>query len=132
MTQQTLISFIKFGIVGLVNTAIDISLFFFLYKKIGLGIIPSNVISFSFAVTNSYLMNKYWSFIQTSKLHKASIQFIKFVTISSCALILNTAILIIGDGYVDLLILKLLAAVITTLFNFLMYRYYVFGIPKDR
>jgi len=58
--------FFKFLIVGLNNTGLDFLILnllmfsFNIYK--GLPIIFFNIISFSIAVTNSYLINRFWTF----------------------------------------------------------------------
>lgn len=66
MIKETFKQFFKFLIVGLNNTGLDflilnlLMLSFNLYK--GLPIIFFNIISFTIAVTNSYLVNRFWTF----------------------------------------------------------------------
>lgn len=119
-------SLIKFGCVGVVNTAIDFSIFFTLHSAFGIGIITANLTAFSFAITNSYLMNKFWSFKHKKTSRPTYGNFLLFCTVSIIAVSLNTFILIIGKPYADLIYLKIIGAFITPTFNFLMYRYVVF------
>lgn len=64
--MKTLKQFVKFLIVGTNNTALDFLILnllmfsFNIYK--GLPLIFFNIISFSIAVTNSYLINRFWTF----------------------------------------------------------------------
>lgn len=124
-------SLIKFICVGLINTAIDFTVFFFLHWVIGLDIITSNVIAFGLAVTNSYIMNKLWSFKQTQFHYSTHKQFVIFIAVSVLSVVLNTGILVAGEPYIPILYLKILATVVTPLFNYLMYRYVVFRIHRN-
>lgn len=57
---------VKFLAVGFMNTALDFAVLNLLMWRTGIykgpWIILLNVVSFSIAVTNSYLWNKYWTF----------------------------------------------------------------------
>jgi len=55
---------VKFGIVGAVNTIIDFGILNLLISVFGWSILLANTISFSVAVINSFLFNKYWTFRQ--------------------------------------------------------------------
>ncbi len=54
--------FIKFSLVGLVNTAIHYGIFISLYEFLGVYHLFASGIGFCFAVTNSYVINKHWTF----------------------------------------------------------------------
>ncbi len=90
------LQFGKFVIVGFINTAIDFAILNLLmylaniYK--GPEIIIFNAISFTAAVINSYLMNKYWTFGDKSR-EGAAKQFVEFLVVSTGGIILNTAII---------------------------------------
>ncbi|MCX7779016.1 MAG: GtrA family protein [Patescibacteria group bacterium] len=66
MIKETIKQFFKFLIVGLNNTALDfliLNLLMFTFNLYqGLPIIFFNLISFTIAVTNSYLVNRFWTF----------------------------------------------------------------------
>lgn len=86
----------KFFIVGILNTGLDFAVLNFLmwmtqtYK--GTSLVIFGTISFSVAVTNSYFLNKYWTFGDQSKA-QAPQQFIKFLSVSIGGLILNNSII---------------------------------------
>lgn len=57
--------FIKFSAVGALNTAVDFGVYFTLTRLIFLfqqNYLLANALAFLAAVTNSYFLNKYWTF----------------------------------------------------------------------
>jgi len=81
----------KFGIVGVINTFVDIGIFNFLKFIIGLSTVFANIISVSAAIVNSYIWNKKWTFRDKEK--NVSKQFVVFVVLSLGGLIINTVVL---------------------------------------
>ncbi|MGD0753155.1 MAG: GtrA family protein [Anaerolineales bacterium] len=59
-----LVQAVKFGAVGILNTAIDLGLYFVLTRWLGLGALPilAKSISYSAGILNSFLWNKFWTF----------------------------------------------------------------------
>jgi len=57
----------KFAAVGVLNTAIDFALFAALLFGAGWGLIAANSTSYLVAALNSYLVNKYWTFEDSSR-----------------------------------------------------------------
>ncbi|MGE0748855.1 MAG: GtrA family protein, partial [Rhodospirillales bacterium] len=55
-------SFVRFATVGLVNLAIDMAIFSALHFGLGVALIPANTVAFVVAVTNSFFMNRQWTF----------------------------------------------------------------------
>ena len=47
----------KFGLVGVLNTLIDIALFWLLYSVFGVPYLVANVLSFGAGMLNSFVMN---------------------------------------------------------------------------
>jgi putative flippase GtrA len=54
-------SFIKFSMVGVVNTLVDVTIFTALHTA-GLSLLPSNIISTSVALTLSFILNRRFTF----------------------------------------------------------------------
>lgn len=117
--------FIKFAIVGVINTLLN-WIIFFLLNSLGIYYIVSNVIAYTVATINSYLWNSKWVFGYTKGFKdNASI---KFIILNIVGLILNTIILFI---LVDMFnIGKLIALVITTaivmIINYIVNKVWVF------
>lgn len=119
-------SFFRFAFVGVINTGVDFSIFFTLYSFLGWPLIAANVIAFSAAVINSYLLNKYWSFSGQKSGKKSWRQFSAFLIISLISLTLSTSILVFGKPFAPVLGLKLIGAVFIPLLNYFAYKYIVF------
>ena len=134
----TLLQFIKFAIIGVLNTAIDFGIFnllmwgFDIYK--GSWMFLFNVISFSAAASNSYFFNKYWTFGELSKI-KAS-QFFKFFIVSVGGALINSAIVFGVTTFISpqfglgkelwANLAKLIATLVAWVWNFTMYKFVVF------
>lgn len=88
--------FAKFFVVGLTNTGIDFAVYNFLMWITGINrglfIVIFATVSFSVAVINSYLLNKYWTFSDKNS-SKNSSQFVKFLTVALGGLVLNNSII---------------------------------------
>lgn len=120
-------SVIRFVVTGGLNTVIDLAVFALLYFIFEVHLILANVLAFLVAVTNSYLMNRYWSFAHLRSNKHTLREYIEFVSASIFAVFFSTAILVFGQAYLAVGILKLLAAIVTPIVNFLLYRFLVFA-----
>ena len=119
-------SFIRFGITGGNNTIIDFAIFFVLYQLLSWAIIPANALAFFVANIQSYFVNKHWSFKEHHE-SKASIkEYLSFVSASIFSLIVGTSIILIGEKWLPVMVLKLISAVVTPLINYVMYRFVIF------
>jgi len=132
------IQFIKFLLVGLLNTGIDFGVLNLLMFSTGItsGFYYSifKAISFTCSVINSYILNKRWTFQRGKDIKKK--EFSKFFTISliSFGVNISVASILVNDvgpigrisPYVWANISALVAAGFTTLINFFGYKYLVF------
>ncbi len=126
--------FIKFAGIGILNTAID----FFILKLImhfGDGSISWFMVSKAFAVTgattNSFVMNRFWTFKTTKKI-KEDIS--PFLIISALGMLINVSVGSLSYGFlIDHLVSNVatnisavFAASASFLFNYFGYKYFVF------
>jgi len=85
----------KFGVVGASNTAIDFGIlnFFILLTGATTGwlFIAFKAISFTVAVVNSYLWNKFWSF-KKEDVKNVEKEFFQFLAISVIGVLLNVSV----------------------------------------
>lgn len=139
---KTIIQILKFGIVGISNTVVDfaiLNLLFWVFKIYsGSWIILFNIISFSMAVLNSYIWNKYWTFKAKEK-KEAKQQFSKFLFISVIGAVINSGIVYGVSTFIDPLfdlssglwanIAKILATGFALVWNFIGYKFWAF---KDK
>ena len=122
---EVIIQFIKFCIVGFINTCIDIGIYFVLTRYAHLPILLANTISFSTAVVNSYFLNKLWTFNDKGKANPR--QFVKFLGVSIIGLGINDAVVVIlvKFGLFDLFA-KVGAVGISLVWNFIANKFFTF------
>lgn len=123
--SDDLFRFIKFGLVGLLNTLINWILFILL-NRFGVYYIISNVIAYSISTLNSYLWNSKWVFKYNGDNVKGTSS--KFIVLNIIGLTLNTIILYLLVDIVGLN--KLISLVITTgivmILNYFINKLWVF------
>jgi putative flippase GtrA len=82
-----LTQFIKFSLVGVLNTAIHYGVFYSLYEFVGLYYVLASGIGFCLAVTNSYFCNKFWTFKRRGS--DVRREFMKFFIVNCLTLSIN-------------------------------------------
>jgi putative flippase GtrA len=131
--------FLKFAIIGAINTGIDFAILNILSKMTGItkgdGLIPLNAISFTIAVTNSYFLNKRWAFGDSTQ-GEGGKKFSLFLIISVIGAVLNTSIVRFVATNIDpmfglspqlwLNVAKAAATGVSLVWNFAGYKLFVF------
>lgn len=130
---------IRFGIVGVANTALDFAILFLLVA-LGLDKIPANYISTGVAFIFSFFVNK--SFTFKSKSGNVKKQFLYFIVITVIGLwiiqpliIVGLSSLLAGTGWASGIILfvaKLIATVASLIWNYILYSRIVFKKEEDK
>lgn len=123
--------FIKFSMVGVMNTAIHYGVFYILFSFAGVYHLLASGIGFCAAVTHSYLLNKFWTFKRRGSCVRA--EFSKFFIVSLLSLGVNLAGMLI---FVELLtvhppVAQLVTIGITLLINFLGNKFWTFRIHPE-
>ena len=85
------VRFIKFGMVGLFGMVIDFSITWFFKEKLRINKYIANSLGFSVAVINNFLLNRYWTFENTST--PVAGQLTKFALVSITGLLINNTLL---------------------------------------
>ena len=93
MKKKIELQILKFGLIGLLNTAVDFGVFTLLTEAFKLDSIISHIISYSCGVINSFYFNRFWTFQKRGRIHPA--EFIRFVfvnliSLGTSALVLNS------------------------------------------
>lgn len=116
--------FIKFALVGLLNTCVDVAIFFLL-TRFAIPYVVAQVVSYSCGAANSYLLNKVWTF-RSSGLSYAEI--VRFTTVNLISLGISVVVLSLLHGTVglDLPTAKAGATVCALAANFLGNKLWVF------
>ncbi|MED4290769.1 GtrA family protein [Priestia megaterium] len=125
------ISFIKFALVGVVNTLIDFVVYALL-TTIGVNYILAQWISYSAGILNSYVMNRKWTFERKEKSSKREV--ISFVIVNLITLSLTSFLLTVlyNKWGVALLLSKLLITIVSVGINFIGTKLFVVTTKKER
>ena len=113
-----IIQLIKFSIVGVIASVVDIGVLVFLKEILSADVLVSSAISFSVSVIVNYVLSM--AFVFTSKNQNKLKEFVIFVLLSVGGLGLNQLILWIGVSFTSIhyLVIKILAMVIVPIYNF--------------
>ena len=125
---EELKKFIKFNIVGVINTLVDLSAYTLL-TYLGMGILPAQGISYVLGAANSYIFNSNWTFKDRSF---SWIRILLFVVVTLLGYALSVSILYFLQQQWKLegFFAKLIALPFTTVFNFVGMRLFVFKAEK--
>lgn len=129
---------VKFGEVGVLNTFVDAGILNFLIGAsgitAGIWLAPLNTVSFLFAMINSYLWNKFWTFKGAGR--ATGKNFLQFLVVSGIGWGINTGILVLVTSLITPLfslsagawanVAKLGAISVSMIWNFLGYKFFVF------
>ena len=80
-TTSEITRFLKFSVVGAIGFVIDFGVFNLLTGRFGMASIPASGISFVVAVTNNFILNRYWTY-PDSRSKRLSQQAIQFAIVS--------------------------------------------------
>ncbi|WP_371018663.1 GtrA family protein [Pseudalkalibacillus sp. JSM 102089] len=120
---------VKFGITGIINTFVDL-IVFFLFSSIGMTYWIAQSISYSSGVVNSYMVNRKWTFQQTGKRNRK--EFSRFVAVNLITIVFSTLVIKVGLQQLNLSLFN--AKLIATLFgmgiNYSLLNTWVFTAPS--
>lgn len=132
---------IRFGLVGVVNTAIDFGILFLLTNLFAIPKIPANVMSTSVAFVFSFFVNKKFTFKSHGKegVVKQAILF-TVVTLFGIWVVQSLVIIIVSPiatqlGASDnlaLFISKFIATIASLVWNYLFYSKLVFRVTSEK
>lgn len=127
-----IVEFIKFGLVGVMNTAVDF-LVYTVLLWVGVHYLASQLISYSAGTLNSYAVNKLWTFKgQGSSLRadrkSTRAEFIRFLALNGGTLLLSVVLLYVSKEGLGLppLLAKLLVTGVTVAANYAGSKLWVF------
>ncbi len=85
MKKNDVLQFVKFSIAGVINTVLDYLLFFLFFSVCNWDKNIAQILATSFAMANSYLLNRYWTFGQTGMIRTKEIW--KFIVVNFLSLL---------------------------------------------
>lgn len=118
---------IQFGLVGLLNTGIDLGVFTLLIW-VSTPVIPAQIVSYGCGVLNSYILNSRWTF-GAVRAQKRKHELLRFILVNLAALTLSSLLLkaLYASTGMNLTLCKLAATAASILVNYAGSRYLVFG-----
>jgi putative flippase GtrA len=132
--QRLLYEFARFCLVGVLSTSVDVGVFAS-FRSRGIPPLLSNTFSFSLAVTNGFLWNRYWTFRAARNTKRVRQQYVPFFIVSAIGLMLNTMMLEIFAHTLEAagtptrsaeMIGKLAATPLVAVWNFAASKWWVF------
>lgn len=120
--------FIRFAIVGVINTGIDFFVFTALNSLFGIHYAICQVAGYSSGVISSFILNRVWTFSDQKADKKLAVQFSQFVFVNIISLLGSLAAirLFVNVFGLNVYIAKIFATLIAQVLNFTGYRFWVF------
>lgn len=124
--RKQLVPLIQFGLIGVLNTGIDVSVFLLLTAG-GVPILAAQCIGYSLGIVNSYLMNRRWTFRGKGNRNEGEVM--RFVLVNLLALALSSVFLVVlhEQTNLNLLLCKLIATIASIAINYGGSQLWVFG-----
>ena len=121
------IQFVKFALIGLLNTAVHYAVFIACYRIININLIMATTIGYCAGMLNSFLMNRSWTF-QMSGRFKFS-EFYRFVAVNLVALIVNSLSLYFFVAVCGIVeeVSQIVAIVFSLLINYIGNKFWTFN-----
>lgn len=126
--------YVLYLVFGGVTTVVNYGVYVICGHVLHLGVVPSNIIAWVFAVVVAFVTNKLWVF--ESKSHETKTvakEFVEFVLARLLTMLIETLLLWI---FVDLLhvndlIMKIITNVIVVVLNYIFSRFFIFKKTKE-
>ncbi len=118
----------KFALIGVVNTCVDFGVFLLALTFLTSSLVAANVLSWTVAVTGSYMMNSFVTFAAESGRRLRWRDYIGFIGSGIAGLVVNTATLLVAAELLllPIVVAKALAIGASFLVNFSLARFVVF------
>jgi putative flippase GtrA len=123
---------ISFALVGVINTAIDFSVFWTAAEFMRWPLVPSNVVAWLVAVSFSYAMNSFVTFGPESGRVLRWRDYATFVGSGVAGMISSTATLFALSFFMPVLAAKLISILVSFVVNFSLSHFVVFRAKKPR
>ena len=126
LDQDFIYRILKFGTVGCFCFFIDFGLTYVFKEKLKFNKFTANTIGFLTSAVVNFTLNRMWTFESSS--HDIEMQFVKFISIASFALILNSVIIYLLNVKIrfNFYISKLMAVFFVMFYNYSMNALFTF------
>ena len=127
--RATTFKAVSFGLIGFVNTAVDFGVFSLGYYLLDLPIIAANLLSWSLAVTSSYVLNSTITFSIEARRELSFRTYATFVLAQLAGFAANTTTIVVASHFMPVLFGKALATGVSFMVNFSLSHFVVFRKP---
>lgn len=117
---------LSFAVIGVVNTAIDFSIFWTANQLLGWRLVPANVVAWVVAVSFSYAMNSFITFGPESGRVLRWRDYLTFVVSGIAGMVCATATLVALSYVFPVLAAKLISILVSFVVNFSLSHFVVF------
>lgn len=124
--RMVVLKAMSFGMVGVVNAAIDATIFFLALAYLMSSLVAANLLGWFVAVSCSYVMNSYVTFAAVTGRQLRFIDYRRFVASGIVAVTASTAVLVVAAMFVPVWVAKALAILVSFLVNFSLMHFVVF------
>jgi putative flippase GtrA len=124
--NESLLTILKFGVVGASGVALDFAVTWFLKEKIGIRKYAANSLGFMCAASNNFIWNRLWTFESTDP--DVAVQYLVFILVSLGGLAFNNAALWFfhEKRKLPFYVSKILAVLVAMFWNFFGYKFLAF------
>jgi putative flippase GtrA len=122
---------VRFAAVGVLNTGIDFALFTLLVHGAGWAPVHANVVSYGTGILNSFVLNKFWTFRDSTPLARSAVPFARFLVINFSSLALSTAVVALLVAVLPPVGAKAVSIVVVFAWNFTLTRRFVFAEARE-
>ena len=128
---KQLVKLVKFGITGVMNTAVDFLVYTLLVSFFSMGLYVSQIISYSCVMLNSYVVNRKWTFSTQNGFFSGEL--VRFIVLNLSMMLLGMGIIYVCTQKLMLhkLVAKLISTLLVLIINFLISNFWVFRSRSD-
>ena len=126
LRRSFLAKLFSFATIGVVNVAIDVSIFTISFHFLHLPLVVSNVIAWVIAVTGSYAMNSKITFGRETGGEFSARRYLRFAASGFLGLMVATTVLVAVSHYANVPVAKLVSIIAAFGFNFGMSHFVIF------
>jgi putative flippase GtrA len=124
--QAMIAEFLKYGIVGFINTCVDYVTFLICTVHFSYNPVPSNLISYNLGIAVSFLLNHHFTFRMTGHRFHMRKQIARFWMINLLSLSLSTGLVYLFSRWIASSVAKILSIPLVMIWGFLAMRSFVF------
>ena len=123
----TIIQFVKFNFVGIVNTLLDYGIMALMHSVFNVHEFIAKPISYTCGIVNSFIMNKLWTFKKKQQSFKG-LELAKFIFVNLVSLGAAMLVIELLKRYLNInpSIGNIMVTPVTYVINFFLYKFWVF------